>query len=109
MCPVYGDFYSFPWKRGPHDNILEYTEACVTFETVREKIYLHIKDFDFVGKALAIFVVEDETKNVEVKCSVLRFLNQTLRTFDNSTGSNRQIEGALDIFLSNPNLKTILS
>lgn len=27
MCPVYGDFYSFPWKRGPHDNILEYTEA----------------------------------------------------------------------------------
>ena len=27
ICPVYGDFYSFPWKRGPHDNILEYTEA----------------------------------------------------------------------------------
>ena len=26
-CPVYGDFYSFPWKRGPHDNILDYTEA----------------------------------------------------------------------------------
>jgi len=20
-CPVYGDFYSFPWKRGPHDSI----------------------------------------------------------------------------------------
>jgi len=21
ICPVYGDFYSFPWKRGPHDVI----------------------------------------------------------------------------------------
>ena len=27
ICPVYGDFYSFPWKRGPHDSILEYIEA----------------------------------------------------------------------------------
>lgn len=27
MCPVYGDFFSFPWKRGPHDSILEYLEA----------------------------------------------------------------------------------
>jgi len=27
ICPVYGEFYSFPWKRGPHDNILEFVEA----------------------------------------------------------------------------------
>lgn len=27
VCPVYGDFYSFPWKRGPHDSIQEYIEA----------------------------------------------------------------------------------
>jgi hypothetical protein len=63
MCPVYGDFYSFPWKRGPHDNILEYTEAQITFELVREKIYLNIKDYDFVGRTLAIFIAEDENKN----------------------------------------------
>jgi len=24
ICPVYGDFYSFPWKRGPHDNLQEF-------------------------------------------------------------------------------------
>lgn len=82
MCPVYGDFYSFPWKRGPHDNILEYTEAVTIFEKVRESIFVCVKDFDFIGKALAIFLNEDEMKNVEVKCSVLRLFNQTLRTFD---------------------------
>ena len=38
MCPVYGDFYSFPWKRGPHDNILDYTEAKNIFEKVRQQI-----------------------------------------------------------------------
>jgi hypothetical protein len=35
VCPVYGDFYSFPWKRGPHDSILEYNEASATFEGLR--------------------------------------------------------------------------
>ena len=39
MCPVYGDFYSFPWKRGPHDNILDYVEAVPIFEACREAIY----------------------------------------------------------------------
>ena len=109
MCPVYGDFYSFPWKRGPHDNILEYTEAQSIFEKVRDNIFTCVKDFDFVGKALAIFMMEDETKNVEVKCSVLRLFNQTLGTFDNAYTASRKTEGALDLFLSNPNLKTVLS
>jgi len=82
ICPVYGDFYSFPWKRGPHDNILEYTEAEKIFDNMRDKIFTQIKDFDFVGKALAIFMIEDESKFVEVKCSVLRMFNQMLRSFD---------------------------
>ena len=82
ICPVYGDFYSFPWKRGPHDNILEYTEAQTIFENMRDKIFLLIKDFDFVSKALAIFMSEDESKTVEVKCAVLRMFNQMLRSFD---------------------------
>ena len=113
MCPVYGDFYSFPWKRGPHDNILEYTEAQTTFEEAREQIFNEIRDFDFVGRALAIFSSEDqkahEAKHLEVKCSVLRFFNQILRTFDNSYSQMRQAEGALDMFLSNPNLKSVLA
>jgi hypothetical protein len=109
ICPVYGDFYSFPWKRGPHDNILEYIEAQSIFENMRDKIFLQIKDFDFVGKALAIFMSEDESKSVEVKCSVLRMLNQMLRSFDAQNNLARKNDGALDMFLSNPNLKNVLS
>lgn len=75
VAPVYGDFYSFPWKRGPHDNILDYLEAEKIFDALRELIFSHLKDCDFVGKALQIFGSEDETKNVEVRSSVLRFLS----------------------------------
>lgn len=85
ICPVYGDFYSFPWKRGPHDNILEYIEAQSIFESMRDKIFMYVKDFDFVGKAIAIFMMEDENKSVEAKCSVLRMFNQMLRSFDNQS------------------------
>ena len=74
VCPVYGDFYSFPWKRGPHDSILEYSEAAGTFDQLRECIFLYLRDFDFVGKSLAIFQSEDEGKQVEVKMSSLRFM-----------------------------------
>ena len=72
ICPVYGDFYSFPWKRGPHDSILEYIEAQKIFEKLRDTVFNNLKDFDFIAKSLALFVKEDESKYVEVKCSVLR-------------------------------------
>jgi hypothetical protein len=109
ICPVYGDFYSFPWKRGPHDSILEYIEAQKIFESLRLTIFNNLKDFDFVAKSLAIFVKEDENKSVEVKCSILRLFFQFLKSFDNQPGPGGKVEGALDIFLSNPNFKTVIS
>jgi hypothetical protein len=74
---------------------------------MRDKIFLLIKDFDFVSKALAIFMSEDESKTVEVKCAVLRMFNQMLRSFDGH--NSRKNDGALDMFLSNPNLKNVLT
>lgn len=108
-CPVYGDFYSFPWKRGPHDNILEYTEAVTLFEKLREQIFQHLKEYDFVSKALAIYQKEDESKYLEVKCSTLRFFIQLLRTFDNQSSQLLRQESALDLFLSNPTFKNVIS
>jgi hypothetical protein len=35
--PVYGDTYSFPWKRGPHDNLGEYFEALMVFDMARNQ------------------------------------------------------------------------
>jgi len=34
--PVYGDIFSFPWNRGPHDAINEYLEAVSCFEDARK-------------------------------------------------------------------------
>ena len=34
MNPFFGDTYSYPWKRGPHDNLPEYLEALPTFDNL---------------------------------------------------------------------------
>jgi len=100
VCPVYGDFYSFPWKRGPHDSILEYNEASSTFEALRQLIYNELKNSDFVGRCLMVFNKEDESKHVEVRCSVLRIMVQMLISF------NEKPNDALSMFLNDKNFKT---
>lgn len=60
ICPVYGEFYSFPWKRGPHDNILEFVEANQIFESLRQVVFNGLRDFDFVSKLLIVMQKEDE-------------------------------------------------
>lgn len=105
ICPVYGDFYSFPWKRGPHDSILEYIEASTTFDKLRNLIFNEIKGHDFVSKAMAVFTKEDENKNVEVRCSVLRFFVQFLQVFDTSFPKG---DRAVDYFVQNNNFKNVI-
>jgi hypothetical protein len=49
MNPFFGDTYSYPWKRGPHDNLPEYFEALPTFDNVlRPSIYSSLTEFDFL-------------------------------------------------------------
>lgn len=83
LCPVYGDFYSFPWKRGPHDSILEYIEASKSFQAVRLQIFTELKGHDLIKKSLAIYNKENDIydQNLEVRCSALRLLIQLLKSF----------------------------
>ena len=112
MCPVYGDFYSFPWKRGPHDNILDYVEAVPIYDMVRESIFraaIADPELEFLQRCITLYNKEDESKHVEVKASILRLLAQVLRSFDGSNqeqGSKEVL--ALDLFLTNPSIKTLL-
>lgn len=61
MNPVYGDTYSFPWKRGPHDNMNEYFEALVTFDLVRSQAQQSLSDHDYLQRLVLIFNSEDES------------------------------------------------
>lgn len=61
MNPFFGDTYSYPWKRGPHDNLPEYLEALPTFDNVlRFTVYQCLNEFDYLGKLTLIFQQEDE-------------------------------------------------
>ena len=51
--PYYGDTFSYPWKRGPHDNIPEYLEALPVFEgSIREMTWKLLSEsgVDWLGK-----------------------------------------------------------
>lgn len=64
MNPFYGDSYSYPWKRGPHDNLPEYFEALPTFEvSVREVVWRTMNEsgIDWLGKLVQVYQSEDET------------------------------------------------
>lgn len=96
MCPVYGDFFSFPWKRGPHDSILEYIEASKQFEIVRKQIFTELKNYDLIKKALLIYSKEEEP-HLEVRCCALRILIQVLKSFPSTNAKN---ERAIDMFIA---------
>lgn len=77
--PIYGETYSFPWKRGPHDNLNEYFEACSQFEQVRAFASSSLSEFDFLQKLVNVFNSEDENHYVVTKIAVLRIITQLLR------------------------------
>jgi len=79
VSPIYGDCYSFPWKRGPHDNLNEYLEALPIFDQLRAAAYQSLNEFDFLAKFVALFNSEDESQHQVTKVAVLRVLNQFLR------------------------------
>ena len=62
MNPFFGDTYSYPWKRGPHDNLPEYLEALPTFDNIlRQTIFQLMTEFDYLSKLSMIYLSEDET------------------------------------------------
>ena len=82
ICPVYGDFYSFPWKRGPHDNIMDFVEVSPIFEKVRERVFqglLFSHGSKFPARVCALFAKEDDEQKVEVKSALLRMICQLLQ------------------------------
>jgi len=72
--PAIGDAYSFPWKRGPHDNLNEYLEALGYFENVRGQLIKSFAEFDFVNCMINIYNSEDESKYLVTKVAVLRLI-----------------------------------
>jgi fused-like protein len=78
--PVYGDVFSFPWNRGPHDAINEYLEAVPMLEDSRNILSQIICDTELMKFLLTAFHSEDESQHIETKVAVLRIVTQMLRT-----------------------------
>jgi hypothetical protein len=79
LNPIYGETYSFPWKRGPHDNLKEYLETVPIFDSVRNAAFQTLLDFDFIAKLATVFHSEEESSNVVTKVATLRIITQFMR------------------------------
>lgn len=58
--PAFGSQFSFPWMRGPHDQLIEYNDAVNSFENVRIAVYKFFSEFDFVGALMQVYHAENE-------------------------------------------------
>lgn len=60
MHPSYGDVYSFPWKRGPHDNLNEYLDNIAVFDNVKQTVWSCINEYDWLSRFAIVYNVESE-------------------------------------------------
>jgi len=102
--PYYGDTYSYPWKRGPHDNFNEYLEVLPIFDSVlRQTIYQSLCDFDFLQKFTLIFNAEDESQQAVTRVAILRILIQMLRL------KKEFADHTADIIIANSQAMTLIN
>jgi hypothetical protein len=65
--------YSFPWKRGPHDQIIEYNDLVPLVETIRAKTFKKLASGDFLSSLKSIFNAEQDPE-VMTRTAVLRIV-----------------------------------
>lgn len=58
--PAFGETYSFPWKRGPHDQIIEYQDLVPLVEQIRARIYKKLVSVDFIASLIAVYNSEEQ-------------------------------------------------
>ena len=77
--PPIGCQFSFPWVRGPHDQLIEYNDAVNSFESMRITVYKFFTEFSFCGSLMNIFHAENEQEHVVTKLAVMRIITQLAR------------------------------
>ena len=82
--PAFGDTYSFPWKRGPHDQIIEYQDLVPLVEHIRARVYKKLSSTDFIATLMQIFHHEQDPE-VMTKVATLRIITQLLRIRKDNT------------------------
>ena len=76
--PFYGEVYSFPWLRGPHNAVLEYNENISSFEVLRETVYNCLNEFDWTNKLTTAYKEFFDSDSIACIC-IFRIVLQMLR------------------------------
>ena len=90
---MYGDTFTFPWKRGPLDTISEYLEAQNQFELTKNHIHDCLNEIDWISDIIHIFNQENELKSVATRTSILRLIISMIRL--KKELSERTVEGLI--------------
>ena len=70
--PIYGDLFTFPWRRNANENIAEFNECWPLFESIRQNVILALDSFDWSTALLKVYKVDEDSSQGLTKVSVLR-------------------------------------
>ena len=70
--PIYGDLFTFPWRRNANDNIAEFNESWPLFESIRQNVIMTLDAFDWPTALSKVYEVEEDSSQGLTKVSVLR-------------------------------------
>lgn len=53
--------YSFPWKRGPHDNLNDYLENVDVFDNLKQTVWTCINEYDWLSRFAVVYSTENDS------------------------------------------------
>ncbi|EGR33161.1 protein kinase domain protein [Ichthyophthirius multifiliis] len=78
--PIYGDIFSFPWKRGQSGAVQEFCECLPVFECLKQQIFTNLIEIDFLPIITRQFNTQSEDESSKLtKISILRLVLQGIR------------------------------
>lgn len=107
--PAFGDTYSFPWTRGPHDQIIEYNDVMPLTDKIRLRVAKKFEHENFIKNLIKLYQSEPESLFVQ-KMVVLRTLTQLVRAKRDTTQREMMLlKTPAEIIKSNTTIITMLN
>ncbi|KAL4452973.1 hypothetical protein ABPG73_012917 [Tetrahymena malaccensis] len=76
--PVYGDIFTFPWKRGLSGAVSEFCECLSIFECLKTQVYTYLQEVDWLSLFVRLYNSEEDNSKL-TKISILRIVMQGVR------------------------------
>jgi fused len=76
--PIFGDIFTFPWKRNQSEIVFEFSENLPYFENIKQLVVNALLEIDWLGIFIKLYNSEEEATSL-TKISIMRVILQCIR------------------------------